>query len=90
MVVGLSGTPVGEAVVQAGRHIGHAPDVAVLVEHEIVHRREAGAVHCAGLTTLRQPLPAKGIGKKGAPYAASCRGVTNVWDVSRSWTAAGR
>src|SRR5262245_28231250 len=30
------------------------------------------------------------IGKKGAPYAASFRGVTNVWDVSRSWTAADR
>src|SRR5262249_37680165 len=29
-------------------------------------------------------------GKKGASYAASCRGVTNVWDVSRSWTAADR
>jgi hypothetical protein len=30
------------------------------------------------------------IGKKGATYAASFRGVTNVWDVSRSWTAADR
>jgi hypothetical protein len=30
------------------------------------------------------------IGKKGATYAASFRGVTNVWDVSRSWTAVDR
>jgi hypothetical protein len=28
------------------------------------------------------------IGKKGAPYAAFFRGVTNVWGVSRSWIAA--
>src|SRR5262252_6750578 len=27
------------------------------------------------------------IGKKGAPYAASCRGVTNVWDIPHAWTA---
>jgi hypothetical protein len=30
------------------------------------------------------------IGKKGATYAASSRGVINVWDVSRSWTTANR
>jgi hypothetical protein len=29
------------------------------------------------------------IGKKGATYAAFFRGVTTVWDVSRSWIAAG-
>jgi hypothetical protein len=28
------------------------------------------------------------IGKKGAAYATFFRGVTNVWGVSRSWTAA--
>ena len=28
------------------------------------------------------------IGKKGAPYAAFFRGVTNVWGVSRSWIVA--
>jgi len=30
------------------------------------------------------------IGKKGAPYAAFFRGFTNVWGVSRSWTATDR
>ena len=54
------GEPVAEAVVQAGRHVGHAPDVAVRVEHQVVHRGEARAMFRAGLATLLQPLPAKG------------------------------
>ena len=40
---------------------------------------------------VRQNTGGRGcIGKKGAPYAASFRGVTNVWDVSRSWTTVDR
>ena len=30
------------------------------------------------------------IGKKGAPYAAFFRGLTNVWGIARSWAAADR
>src|SRR6476659_7365876 len=44
------------------------------VQHGTVHRRTPRVAGC--------------IGKKGATYAASSRGVITVWDVSRSWTTA--
>jgi hypothetical protein len=56
------------------------------MRHQGLRKRLAGTLEVDG----RLGLLAGPIGKKGASYAASCRGVTNVWDVSRSWTAADR